>query len=249
MNAIIVIWFRNVLKYIRSRSRVIGSLGMPFFFLVVIGFGLNATVQIPGMEGDYVDFIAPGIIAMSVLFSSMFSGIQLVLDKQFGFLKETFVAPVSRLTLMLGQTLGGATIALIQGILILVISILIGVQVSSAGGIFIAFGFMFLIGLAFTALGISFASRMEDTQGFTLIINFVLFPLFFLSGALFPLDRIPDWLAFFTYLDPLTYGVEGIRYGLLGSSQINPWISFGVLGGFTIGIILVGRHLFNKIKI
>lgn len=249
MRPIYILWYRNVLKYLRSRSRVIGSLGMPFFFLAIMGFGLNESVQLPGMSGSYLEFIAPGIVAMSVLFASMFSGTQLVMDKKFGFLKETFVAPVSRFRIMIGQTLGGATIAMIQGILILLISFLIGVPVPGPLGILQVIGFMFLIGMAFTALGIAFASQMEDTQGFTLIINFVMFPLFFLSGALFPLSQIPDWLYFLVYCDPLTYGVEGIRYGMMGEAQLDQWLSLGALSGFGILVILIGSFLFERIKL
>lgn len=249
MSAIYTIWYRNVLKYFRMKSRIIGSLGMPFFFLVIIGFGLNSAISVPGMEVNYVEFIAPGIVSMSILFSSIFSGVQLVIDKQIGFLKETLVAPVSRLHLMIGQTLGGATTAVLQGLLVFIISIAIGVNMPSFSGILISLVFMFLIGLSFTSVGIAFASRMEDTHGFQLIVNFVLFPVFFLSGALFPLDRIPGWLSFFTYLDPLTYGVEGMRYGMLGASQLNPWLCFGALGGFLVVVLLLGGFLFNKIKI
>ncbi len=249
MRSIYILWYRNVLKYLRSKSRVVGSLGMPFFFLAILGTGLNSAVDLPGMQGGYLEFIAPGIVAMSVLFASMFSGTQLVMDKQFGFLKETFVAPVSRFRIMLGQTLGGATIALIQGTLIFILSLLIGVPPPGLVGVLQIFGFMFLIGVAFTALGICFASQMEDTQGFTLIINFVMFPLFFLSGALFPLSQIPDWLNFLVYVDPLTYGVEGIRDGMMGNAQINPWLSLGALGGFTAFILLLGTWLFRRIKL
>jgi len=201
------------------------------------------------MEVNYVEFIAPGIVSMSILFSSIFSGVQLVIDKQIGFLKETLVAPVSRLHLMIGQALGGATTAVLQGLLVFIISIAIGVNLPSFSGILISLVFMFLIGLSFTSVGIAFASRMEDTHGFQLIVNFVLFPVFFLSGALFPLDRIPGWLSFFTYLDPLTYGVEGMRYGMLGASQLNPWLCFGALGGFMVVMLLLGGFLFNKIRI
>lgn len=186
---------------------------------------------------------------MSVLFGSMFSGIQLVLDKQFGFLKETFVAPVSRLKIMIGQTLGGASTAVIQGLLVFVLSLLVGVPVPGFLQILQVLGFMFLIGLAFTALGISCATRMEDTRGFSLIINFVMFHLFSLSGALFPINQIPDWLQFLTYCDPLTYGVEGIRHAMTGSSQVSPLLSLAGLGGFTVLIIFIGSLLFQRIKI
>ncbi len=248
MGAIYIIWLRNVKRYVRSKSRIIGSLGMPFFFLLVLGFGLNSALEIPNVD-SYVSFIAPGIVAMTILFASMFSGIQVVWDKQFGFLKETMVAPVSRLEIMIGQTLGGATTALIQGGLIFAISLGLGVSIHSVGGLLLAVVFMVLIGICFTAMGVAAASRMEDMQGFQFIINFVIFPLFFLSGALFPLEGLPSWLQGLTYIDPLTYGVQGIRYGVLGASDISPLISLAVLGGFTAAMLGFGAYMFRKIKL
>lgn len=248
-SAVYTIWYRNVLKYFRMKSRIFGSLGMPFFFLVVIGFGLDSAISVPGVATSYIDFIAPGIISMSILFSGIFSGVQLVIDKQIGFIKETLVAPVSRMELMVGQTLGGATMAIIQGLLVFIIALFIGLDIPGFGGILIALGFMVLIGIAFTSLGIAFASRMEDTHGFQLISNFVVLPLFFLSGALFPLDQVPEWLSFLSYIDPLTYGVEGLRYGMLGAFQINPVLSFGVLSGFMVIVLFIGSFMFKRIKI
>jgi ABC-2 type transport system permease protein len=189
------------------------------------------------------------MVAMSVMFTSVFSGIQIIWDKQFGFLKETLVAPVSRLEIMLGQTAGGATTAFIQGVLILVLSVFIGLHAQSIFGFLIAFGFMALIGIAFTALGIAIASKMDDMTGFQLIMNFVIFPIFGLSGALFPINSLPPLFAGITLFDPLTYGVEGIRYGLTGASQISPLVSLAVLGGFTVAMIVAGAFLFRKIKI
>lgn len=249
MDIIYTIWLRNIKRYLRSKSRIIGSLGMPLFFLLVVGFGLNPVVNIPGMKHNYVGFIIPGIVAMSVLFTSIFSGIQIIWDKQFGFLKETLVAPVSRLEIMLGQTLGGATTAFIQGAIILVLSLFIGLKITNPLGFAIAFFFMLLIGLCFTALGIAIASKMEDMHGFQLIMNFVIFPIFGLSGAVFPINSLPSWLRTFTLFDPLTYGVEGVRYGLLGTSYIDPVQSALVLGGVTVVMILIGAYLFRKIKI
>jgi ABC-2 type transport system permease protein len=249
MDIVYTIWLRNVKRYLRSKSRILGSLGMPMFLLLVLGFGLNSVVSLPGMSHGYIGFIIPGIISMSVLFTSIFSGIQIIWDKQFGFLKETLVAPVSRIEIMLGQTVGGATTALIQGIIILVISLFMGLKITSIPGFALAIIFMTLIGLSFTAFGIAFASRMEDMHGFQLIMNFVVFPIFGLSGALFPIDSLPSWLRSLTMLDPLTYGVEGIRYGLLGTSQIDPVLSFVVLSGFTIFMVVLGAYLFRKISI
>ncbi len=249
MDIIYAIWLRNIKRYIRSKSRIIGSVSMPLFFLVFLGFGLNSVVTIPGIEGNYVQFLIPGMVSMSVLFTSVFSGIQIIWDKQFGFLKETLVAPVSRLEIMLGQTFGGATTAFIQGIIILLFSLFIGLHIANAIGFFVAFGFMILIGVAFTAFGIAIASRMEDMTGFQLIINFVVFPLFGLSGALFPISSLPAWIVPVTLFDPLTYGVEGIRYGLTGVSQINPLVCLAVLGGFTLAMAGLGAYLFRKIRL
>jgi ABC-2 type transport system permease protein len=248
MDIIYTIWLRSIKRYLRSKSRIIGSISMPLFFLIFLGFGLNSVVQIPGMGQDYIQFLIPGVVSMSVLFTSVFSGIQIIWDKQFGFLKETLVAPVSRLEIMLGQTLGGATTAFIQGVIIMLLALLIGLQVTNPVGFLIAFGFMALIGISFTAFGIAIASRMEDMHGFQLIMNFVVFPIFGLSGALFPISSLPSWIAPITLLDPLTYGVEGIRYGLTGVSQINPLVCFVVLGSFAMVMTILGAYLFKKIR-
>ncbi len=249
MDIIYTIWLRNMIRYMRSKSRIIGSISMPLFFLLFLGFGLNSVVNIPGFGENYIQFLIPGMVAMSVLFTSVFSGIQIIWDKQFGFLKETLVAPVTRLEIMLGQTFGGATTAVIQGIMIMVISLFVGLKVQSLLGFLIALGFMVLIGISFTAFGIAIASRMEDMTGFQLIMNFVIFPIFGLSGALFPIRSLPSWLSPITMFDPLTYGVEGIRYGLTGVSQISPVVSLVVIGGFACAMTVVGTYLFRKISI
>jgi ABC-2 type transport system permease protein len=248
MDIVYAIWLRNMKRYVRSKSRIIGSISMPLFFLLFLGFGLNSVVTIPGIGGNYIVFLIPGIVAMSVLFTSVFSGIQIIWDKQFGFLKETLVAPVSRLEIMLGQTLGGATTAVLQGFMILILSLFIGLHVSNPAGFLIALGFMILIGISFTAFGIAIASRMDDMTGFQLIMNFVVFPIFGLSGALFPISSLPSWMAPITLVDPLTYGVEGIRYGLTGASQVNPLICVAVIGGFTVLMTILGAFLFRKIR-
>ena len=249
MDIIYTIWLRSMKRFIRSKSRIIGSIAMPLFFLLFLGFGLNSVVNLPGLGENYILFLIPGMVAMSVLFTSVFSGIQIIWDKQFGFLKETLVAPVTRLEIMLGQTAGGATTAVVQGLMILILSLLIGLSIQSIPGFLIAIGFMVLIGIGFTAFGIAIASTMEDMNGFQLIMNFVIFPIFGLSGALFPISSLPGWLGPITMLDPLTYGVEGIRYGLTGVSQINPVICFAVIGGFTVAMTAIGAYLFRKIAI
>jgi ABC-2 type transport system permease protein len=249
MDVVYTIWLRSMKRYVRSKSRMLGTLGMPLFFLLIIGGGLNSMVN-TGMGTSYMGFIIPGIVAMSVLFTSMFSGIQIIWDKQFGFLKETLVAPISRLEIMLGQTFGGATTSVIQGLLTLIIALLVGSGLNiTLIGFLIAVGFMTLMGIAFTALGIAFASKMEDMHGFQLIMNFFIFPIFGLSGAMFPLTSLPDWLRILSYLDPMTYAVQGIRYGLVGASEIDPALCFAVLLAFTVATMLLGQHLFKKTKV
>jgi ABC-2 type transport system permease protein len=247
MDIVYAIWLRNMKRFIRSRSRIVGSVVMPLFLLLFLGFGLNNVVQMPGLGGNYLVFLIPGMVAMSVMFTAVGSGVQILWDKQFGFLKETLVAPVSRLEIMLGQTAGGATTAVLQGFLILIPALLIGLRVPDVGGFFIALLFMVLIGIAFTAFGIALASQIEDMTGFQLIMNFVIFPIFGLSGALFPISTLPAWIAPLTLLDPLTYGVEGMRYGLTGVSQIDPLLCLVVIGGFCGATAVAGAYLFRKI--
>ena len=248
MRAIYTIWLRNFKRFIRSKSRMIASLAQPLFFLVTLGFGLNSVLNVPGM-GSYMDFIIPGIIGMTALFSGIFSGIQVIWDRQFGFLKETLIAPVSRVSIMLGQTLGGTTTAFIQGTLIMIISLFMIATVPSIWGVLLALAFLIITGMAFTALGIAIASRMSDMQGFQLIINFVIFPIFFTSGALFPLASAPKIMTTISYFNPLTYGIEGMRYGLFGISQINPALCLIVITSFATAMVLFGGWMFTKIKV
>lgn len=249
MDIVYTIWLRSMKRYIRSKSRIVGSIAMPLFLLVFLGFGLNSVVSTVSLGQDYVMFLVPGMVAMSVLFTSMFSGIQIIWDKQFGFLKETLVAPVSRLEIMFGQTVGGASTAVFQGVILMVVAVFIGLRIQSPLHFLIALGFMILVGIAFTAFGIAIASRMEDMTGFQMIMNFVVFPLFGLSGALFPISSLPAWLVPVTLVDPLTYGVEGIRYGLTGASPINPVICFAVIAGFAAAMTYIGAYLFRKVSV
>lgn len=222
MNAIYILWLRQLKRYLRSKARMIGSLGQPLLFLVALGFGFGPIYQKAG-GGSYLEFLAPGVICMGVLFTAVFSGIEVIWDRQFGFLKETLVAPVSRFRIMLGRTFGGATVATIQGLIVLMLSIVVGFRPVSWLAIPLAIVFIFLIALLFTALGTAIASVLEDMQGFQLIMNFLVMPLFFLSGSIFPLDSAPRALAIVARFDPLSYGVDALRGVLIGMSH------FGVL--------------------
>lgn len=247
MSATYILWLRQIKKYLRSTPRIIGSLGQPLLFLLALGFGLGPIFQKAG-AGNYIEFLIPGIIAMSILFTSIFSGIELISDKQFGFLKETLVAPVSRFSIMLGRTLGGATTALLQGTIILAISFALGFR-PNIFGIILALFFMILTAILFTALGTAIASRLDDMQAFPLIINFLIMPLFFLSGTLFPLDTAPKFLKTISYFNPLTYGVDGLRGSLTGTSHFALYFDFLILIITSIILIVIGSYLFNKIEV
>jgi len=247
MNTIYIMWMRQIKKYWRSKPRILGSLAQPLLFLFAFGFGFGPIFQKAG-GGNYIQFLTPGIIAMSVLFTAMFTGIEIIWDRQFGFLKETLVAPVSRYKIMLGRTLGGATVASIQGMIVLLISLLIGFRPTSFLVVFIAFIFMFLIAMLFTAFGTALASRLEDMQAFQLIINFIIMPLFFLSGALFALDSLPNALKFIIKLNPLSYGVDGIRASLTGISHLGIWTDLLVVSSITFLMMLLGSYLFSKME-
>lgn len=248
MIAIYTLWVREVKKYFRSKSRIIGSLGQPILFLVALGFGLGPIFKAAG-QGNYIEFLSPGIIAMSILFLAIFSGISVIWDRQFGFLKETLVAPVPRWQIMLGRTLGGATVAIMQGIIVFLISFIVGFRLQSFGLLLLAFVFMFLIALLFTALGTAIASVLEDMHGFQLIMNFLVMPIFFLSGALFPLKGLPNILEIIVRFDPLAYGVDGLR-GTLGSvAQFGLLNDFLILSAVTAVLIVLGSYLFSKIQV
>lgn len=248
MRTIYILWLRQLKRYSRSRSRIIGALGQPLLFLFAFGFGFGPIFQRAG-GGNYIDFLAPGIISQSILFTAIFSGIELIWDRQFGFLKETLVAPVSRLEIMIGRTLGGATIATIQGVIVFVLSLLAGFRPHSIAALLPSLAVMFLIALLFTALGTAIASTMEDFQGFQLIMNFLVMPLFFLSGALFPLDGIPAVLRTVAVFNPLSYGVDGLRATLVNSAHFGLGIDIMVLAVLSATILWIGSYLFSKIEV
>src|SRR5882757_9696984 len=200
MSVIYILWLRELKKYLRSKPQIVASLGSPLMYLGVLGFGLGPVFQRAG-EGKYLQFMAPGVIGMTVLFTAMFSGIAMLWDRQFGFLNETLVAPVPRLLIMIGRTLGGATVAIIQGVIVISICLVAGFRPATFALLPLTFLFMVLISVMFTAMGTAIAARLSDFQGFQLIINLLVMPMFFLSGALFPLRNLPGPLAFITIIN------------------------------------------------
>jgi ABC-2 type transport system permease protein len=243
-----VMWLRQLKRVWRSKPRLIGSLAQPLLFLVALGFGLGPIFQKAG-GGNYINFLSPGIIAMTLLFSSMFLGMEVILDKEFGFLKETLVAPVPRWKIMFGRTLGGATVSCIQGILVFLMALLVGFRPLNTPLIIVSFIVMFLIALFFTALGTAIASRLNDMQAFPIIINFLIMPLLFLSGALFPLDNLPKFLIIIIKINPLSYGVDALRETLTGLGHFNLALDLGILFILTLIILFIGSKMFNKIEV
>jgi ABC-2 type transport system permease protein len=245
---IYTLWLREITRFMRNKGRLIGSMAMPALFLIVLGSGFGKVFRYRS-DVSYIEFIGPGIVAMSLLFSSMFGGMNVLWDKQFGFLKEILVAPVSRIAIMAGKTLGTVTTSMVKAGVFLIALYAGGLVRCDVPGLLMALVFMFLISAAFVGLGIAFASRMTDPHGFQLIMNFLIMPVFFLSGALFPLDDIPGWLAITTRVNPLTYGVDGMRFALGAPFQFAPALNLAVLLLFWIVTTLAGALLFRKMSV
>jgi ABC-2 type transport system permease protein len=248
VSAIYILWLRELKRYSRSRAQIIASLGQPLLYLLALGFGLGPVFEKAG-QGSYLQFVAPGVIGMSVLFSSIFSGIGLLWDRQFGFLKETLVAPVPRLHIMIGRTLGGATVAMIQGLLVIVICIVAGFRPLHLSSLPLAVLFMALISIVFAALGTTIGSRLHNMQGFQLVMNFLVMPIYFLSGALYPLNNLPTGLVVATRIDPLTYGIDGLRGAFIGVSHFGARTDAAVLCAVATIFLALGAYSFSKIQI
>ena len=248
MKVIYILWLREIKKYRRSRAQIIASLGSPLMYLGVLGFGLGPIFRAAG-QGSYIQFVAPGVIGMTILFTSMFSGIQLLWDRQFGFLKETLVAPVPRIEIMIGRTLGGASVAFLQGCLIFAFCLVAGFRPNGWTTLPLAFVTMGLIALNFAALGTVIGSSLTQMQGFQLVMNFLVMPLFFLSGALYPLNNLPAALAALTRVDPLTYGVDAMRSALIARSHFSVATDLAVLAGVAILLLFLGAWRFSKIEV
>ena len=205
------IWYRDVVRFKRDRVRMLSSLGMPVVYLFVFGSGLSpAMAEMGGGRIDFKQFMFPGVLTMTVLFTSVFSAVSIVWDREFGFLKEVMVAPVSRVAVALGKVAGGSTVSLFQGLIVLLLAPVLGVDLSISQ-IVTLIGLMILLAVMMTALGILIAARQTSMEGFHMMMNFVLLPMFFLSGAFFPLRGIPIWMELLSKLDPVTYGVDPLR--------------------------------------
>ncbi len=248
MGAVWILCLRQLKRYARARARILASLGQPVLFLVALGFGFAPVFKQAG-RGDYIEYLAPGVVAMGILFTAAFSGIEIIWDRQFGFLKETLVAPISRLQIVLGRTLGGAAVALLQGVVVFGLCILAGFRVQRPALLPVAFAFMALISLAFTAVGTVIGSSLDDMQALPLVMNLVVTPLFFLSSAIFPLEGLPRWLMLASRLNPLTYGIDGLRGALTGEFATPLALDALILGAVTVALLALGAWRFSRIEV
>jgi ABC-2 type transport system permease protein len=241
-------WLRQIKRFLRVKARLVSSILMPFLFLAFLGLPMSfiPALEVRGM--NYLDFLAPGIVGMALLFAGTISGASVIWDKEFGFLKEVLVAPVNRFSIILGRSLGSMTIAIVQALVIIAIAAAMGVKISSLSGFFLAMVFIVLTCATFTGLGLIIATRLSDTEGFMSIMNLVIMPLFFLSGAFFPLEDMPPGIRHIMYINPLTYGVDGLRGTLVGGAAFPLWLDFAILLVLSIILAGLGAYFFSKME-
>ncbi len=247
MKVIYTLWMRQLVKYFRQPSRIIGAIGQPLLYLVALGYGLGSAFDHAG-QGNYLHFIVSGIIAQTVLFSAVFFGINIIFDRQFGFLKETLVAPVSRLKIMLGGALGGATTSVLQGILVFILALGMGFRPYSLPMLLVALAAIVLLAVGLTSFSSGFGAIVDDFQGFQAINQFLIFPLFFLSGSLYPLDTAPTALRVIADFNPLSYAVDALRASLINQTHYGLTKDFAVLIGMAVVLIAFGVYQFRKIE-
>lgn len=247
MDVMYALWLRQVRRYWRSGSRLLGSLGQPILMLLALGYGIGAIYRKAG-EGNYLEFLVPGIITQTVLLSGIFWGIIILQDKRFGFLSEMLVAPVSRLKILLGSALGGATISIVQGLMIFFISLIFGFRPYNWLLVPAAFGVLIFMSLALTCFGAGIASMVDDFQGFQGINNLLVLPLFFLSGALYPLNNIPEGLRIISTLNPVSYMVDALRTLLSNQGHFGLGKDLLVMTGTFIVCLFFAVNRFNRIQ-
>ncbi len=246
LSKIYAVWLREVKRYTNSKSRMVSSLGMPLLFLVALGGGFSALV--PGF--NYGSFILPGILAMTVLFTSVFAGVSIIWDREFGFLKEMLAAPASRQTLVIGRTLGGATTAIIQGLIILVLGFAFtGTPVPPLANLVGILLLMVVMSSSLVAFGIALASVVQEVETFQLVQTLLVMPLIFLSNALFPMDKMPVWLQDVSRVNPISYSVDGLRTLMIGTGSFSLGTDFAVTLAGLVVMLAAASYLFSKTSI
>ena len=266
LRAVYIIWYRDLLRFWRDRTRIAASFATPVLYLLVFGTGLGSSLRgLGGFGGagiQYQQFIFPGIIGMSVLFTAIFGAMSIVWDREFGFLKEVLVAPINRSAVAIGKTLGGATQAPIQGVILLIFAPLVGVKLTAVGVVELI-PMIFVLAFALSALGVAIGARMRSLQGFQMVSQFLMMPIFFLAGALFPLQGLPAWMTVLTRIDPASYGIDPLRRTVLSaagvparlvdrlgltlfSQTLSVWTEEAILIGFGLVMLAVAIHSFRQ---
>lgn len=245
LEGIYTIWLRENKRFVRYRSRILTSVVTPLLWLLIFGTGLGSAIRFGGGSGGYQAFIFPGIIGQTVLFTAVFSGVSVIIDRQYGFLKEILVAPISRPSIVFGKALGISTTALIQGMILLLLSFVVGITMTPMMFI-MSTVVILLISLGLAGLGLLIASFTDSMEGFNLILSFIVLPIFLLSGALFPVTNLPTWLQVAVYLDPLTYGVDALRAIILNSSVLPLYVDVAVVGVFAIAMVMLSALVFSR---
>ncbi len=247
MKVIYILWLRQIKRYFRAKSRVVSAVGQPLLLLFALGYGLGSSFNNTG-HGKYIYFLVPGILIMTILFSAIFFGINIIFDKQFGFLKETLVAPVSRIKILLGGALGGATTALFQGFLLIILAYIIGFRAHNPWMLFVSFLVLIMLAISLASFSSGLGAIVNDFQGFQAINQFIIFPLFFLSGALYPLTSAPEALRVIAAFNPISYAVDALRQSMLGEVHFGYTRDFICLGITMIILVSFGLYQFNKIE-
>jgi len=246
LSKVYAIWLREVKRYLNSKARIVSSLGQPLLFLIALGGGMSALAP----EMHYQTFLLPGIVAMSVLFTSLFAGVSIIWDRDFGFLKEVLAAPATRETIVLGRVLGGATTALIQGTLILIIGIIVtGLPLPSIENIILMYLMMLIMSSFLVSAGIAVASVVQEVETFQPIMNFIIMPLFFLSNGLFPLEKMPEWMRAISTFNPISYPIDGVRTLLTAQGHFPLILDFGVSILILAVLFLIATYLFSRTNI
>lgn len=247
LEAIYGIWLRDLKKFWRERSRLWGGIARPVLWLLILGTSLRPAISSESLGGsiDYTQYIFPGVLGLTLIFSAMQSATSIIWDREFGFLKEVLAAPVPRLSVIIGKALGGATQSTLQGIITLLFAPLIGLWIPILQ-IVALIALMFLIGFALTAMGVVIASRMTSFEGFGTISNFVVMPMYFLSGAIYPISNAPDWIRLIAFLNPLAYGVDAMRHVSIGIGLYSLWLDVGFMVAFSLVMLAVAYPMFKR---
>lgn len=253
-------WLRELIRFSGMQSRIVATFVSPLIWLIFLGIPLSeifvsgASESLPGGISFFA-FIVPGILSMGLLFGGTNSGVTVLWDKEFGFLKEVMVAPVRRTSLMLGRSLGALTISIIQALTTLIIALILGTwfgfRIASVGGLLAALGFMIITFFAFVGFGLTLGALIEETEGFMTIIRMIEFPMFFLSGALLPINVIQTIPVLYQlqFINPLTYGVDGVRGLLLGVFFLPPWLDLAVIVAFAVLFLFLGAYTFSRMEV